>query len=68
MLDQHGKPPTPSHSNGRSAYLKALKLTGRRELPHADIDALQKLAPEDWKPGDSEVEEFLRGLRGGKSV
>ena len=46
---------------------RALQLSRRTTLPNSSMDALLASIPNDWQPGDSDVDEFLNSIRGRSS-
>lgn len=43
---------------------RARELSARRHLTPHSMDKLRASVPDDWKPGEANVDEFLSSIRG----
>lgn len=56
---------TPAERDERTLR-KALELSRRESLPESSLEEMLSHVPEDWKPGEFDVDEFLSAIRPGR--
>jgi hypothetical protein len=45
---------------------RALQLTRKSSLRRLSVEEMMSRAPDDWQPGEADVDDFLGSLRGGR--
>lgn len=57
------QPPGAALDRDTRTRQRALELSARKHLTPNSIDKLLATVPDDWQPGEADVDEFLEAIR-----